>query len=124
MRNYSRQREAILKVVRESRSHLTADEVYNAVRKEIPNISLGTVYRNLTLLQSEGDIVGVSVGDGSEHFDGDCSPHLHMHCRKCGKIHDLPIESDTLLEMAKAAGFQPEGCAYVVKGICAECQKN
>ena len=121
MKNYSRQREAILKVLRESKSHPTADEVYRQVREQIPNISLGTVYRNLALLRKEGDILSVSVGDGFEHFDGDCSPHIHLHCSECGKIIDLTLERDLITEQAAKSGFTPEGCVYVVYGKCADC---
>ena len=121
MKNYSRQREAILKVLRESKSHPTADEVYRQVREIIPNISLGTVYRNLALLRSEGDIIGVSVGDGFEHFDGDNSPHIHLSCSECGKIIDLELENDAISELAAKSGFTPHGCVYVVYGRCADC---
>ncbi len=121
MKNYSRQREAILKVLRESKSHPTADEVYRQVREIIPNISLGTVYRNLALLRSEGDIISVSVGDGFEHFDGDNSPHIHLHCSECGKIIDLGLENDVISELAAKSGFTPHGCVYVVYGRCADC---
>ena len=121
MKNYSRQREAILNVLRSSKGHPTADEVYRQVREEIPNISLGTVYRNLALLRKEGNILSVSVGDGSEHFDGDCSPHIHLHCSECGKIHDLTLERDVITELAAKSGFTPHGCVYVVYGKCADC---
>lgn len=126
MKNYSRQREAILNVLRSSKSHPTADEVYRQVREIIPNISLGTVYRNLNLLREEGNIISVSVGNGSEHFDGDCSPHIHLHCSDCGRIFDLALERDVIFEAAAKAGFTPNGCVYVVYGRCADCaaQKN
>ena len=89
MKNYSKQREAILNALRSTDTHPTAAQVYAMVKKELPNISLGTVYRNLDALTQSGDILGISVGDGNTHFDGDSSHHLHLHCNKCGKISDF-----------------------------------
>ena len=88
MKNYSRQRETILQVLHSTDTHPTASAVYNEVRKVIPNISLGTVYRNLAALSEEGVILSLSVGDGYEHFDGNSAPHAHLHCKRCGKIYD------------------------------------
>ena len=121
MKNYSKQREAIKKALMESHSHPTAKQIYEKVRKELPNISLGTVYRNLAALSTEGDILSFAVGDGFEHFDGDISPHLHLHCRKCGATHDVPIKSDVVAKAAKENGFLADSEVYVVYGICSHC---
>ncbi len=85
MKNYSRQREAILQVLRSTDTHPSASAVHNEVRKLIPNISLGTVYRNLAALAEDG-VCLPSVGDGYEHFDGNASPHAHLHCKQCEKF--------------------------------------
>ena len=124
MKNYSRQREAILNVLCSTDTHPTAREVYEMVQKQIPNISLGTVYRNLSALSDSGEILSITVGDGFEHFDGDTSSHLHLHCRKCGHITDAPFNDDTTLQTARDYGFTPDTEVYVVYGICAECSKN
>lgn len=121
MRNYSKQREAILKVLRNSKSHPTALQVYDEVRKEIPNISLGTVYRNLAVLVEDGEILSVVVGDGNDHFDGDNSFHLHLHCKKCGSITDVPVDDKTLEVMSGKEGFCIENAVCVVYGICRNC---
>ena len=121
MKNYSRQREAILQVLRSTDTHPSASAVYNEVRKLIPNISLGTVYRNLAALAEDGSVLSLSVGDGYEHFDGDASAHLHLHCRRCGRISDVALERDVLGEKAASCGFSPETCAYVIYGVCSGC---
>ena len=121
MKNYSRQREAILQVLRSTDTHPTAAEVYERVRELIPNISLGTVYRNLDALSASGDILSISVGDGNNHFDGDNSNHLHLNCRHCGKIIDATVDSDSLNSFVKEKGFTPDTLVCVVYGICSDC---
>ena len=121
MKNYSKQRAAIIEVLKNSKEHPTAAQVYSEVRKKLPNISLGTVYRNLKALSSEGDALGLSVGDGFEHFDGDTAPHIHLFCRCCGTIFDLPIKDDTASNLARNHGFSPEGSIYIVNGVCKAC---
>lgn len=88
---YSRQREEILRVVRETKSHPTADWVYEQVRKTLPNVSLGTVYRNLNLLADEGLVQRVILDDGAVRFDGNTKEHHHFICNKTGKIHDVEL---------------------------------
>lgn len=89
----SRQREAIRSFLMTRKDHPTADVVYSAVRNEFPNISLGTVYRNLTLLADLGEIARLRPGDGIDHFDADTSPHLHFICTECGGVSDLDMDS-------------------------------
>ena len=125
MKNYSRQRETILKVLRSTDTHPTANWIYTKVREQLPNISLGTVYRNLSALAAAGEILALDVGDGFEHYDGDISPHLHLNCRKCGCINDVILKEDVSAKKAKEHGFIPETSIYVVYGICKKCnQKN
>ena len=123
MKNYSRQRETILNVLRSTDTHPTANWIYKKVREQIPNISLGTVYRNLSALAAAGEILAIDVGDGFEHYDGDISPHLHMNCKKCGCIYDVVLPNDFIAEKAKENGFIPETSIYVVYGICKNCNK-
>ena len=80
---YSKQREAIKEFLCTRKDHPTADNVYMEVRKEFPNISLGTVYRNLTLLAELGEIARINVGDGTDHFDPNTSLHYHFICKGC-----------------------------------------
>lgn len=88
---YSRQRESIKTCLMNRTDHPTADALYLSIREEFPNISLGTVYRNLNLLVELGEIIKFTCGDGSEHFDYVTAPHYHFVCKTCGKIHDLPV---------------------------------
>ncbi len=124
MKNYSKQREAIKEFLANSKAHPSASTVYNEVRKKIPNISLGTVYRNLADLQDSGEIVHLSVGDGTDRFDGDLSPHIHLVCRDCNGIFDLPLENDYGITLATESGFCPESSAYYVYGVCENCSRK
>ncbi len=97
---YSRQRESIKACLMGRKDHPTADALYTSIREQFPNISLGTVYRNLNLLVELGEIRKLSCGDGTDHFDYDTSPHYHYVCKKCGKILDLDMEISGSLEAA------------------------
>ena len=121
MKKYSRQREAILNVLCSTETHPTANWVYNQVREIIPNISLGTVYRNLSALCAAGEIISLSVGDGYERFDGNNSRHVHFYCKICGKITDFTLDNDYLAEAARKNGFTPDSSVYIVRGVCGEC---
>lgn len=94
MAKYSRQRECILKNLQSRRDHPTADMVYESVQIEEPNISLGTVYRNLSFLTENGQILKISTGIGPDHFDGFTEAHNHFVCRKCGRVLDLDYVAD------------------------------
>ena len=120
---YSRQRELIKDFLMTRKDHPTADIVYMNVRKQNPNISLGTVYRNLTLLADIGEISRLRVGDGVDHFDADTSPHYHFVCTKCGSVTDLEMDSiESILETAKA-NFDGYIAGHVTHfyGICGKC---
>ena len=121
MKNYSKQREAIITVLRDMKTHPTASAVYEKAREIIPNISLGTVYRNLAALRESGDILAISIGDGFDHFDGDKSPHIHLHCKECKEIIDLYMTEDPAGEFATDYGFVPDTSIYIVSGICKDC---
>lgn len=124
MANYSRQREAILLELQSRCDHPTAAQVYEGVRQRLPSISLGTVYRNLAALSQSGEILSISVGDGHEHFDGDISFHLHLHCRKCGSITDVPTTEGKLKSLSSYDGFTPETSVCVVYGKCKNCNQQ
>ena len=82
--NYSRKREAILDTLRSTKTHPTAEWVYLQLKSQYPDLSLGTVYRNLSQFKEDGTIVSLGVVNGQEHFDGDISPHSHFICSHCG----------------------------------------
>ena len=77
------QRELIRDNLTHRTDHPTADMVYQSIREELPNISLGTVYRNLRFLVDQGDALSLKLGDGKEHFDGNVNPHFHFICTQC-----------------------------------------
>lgn len=89
-RKHSQQRDAILAYLKASRDHPTADMIYTAIRREYPNISLGTVYRNLVQLEEMGEIQKITMRDQPDRYDGNVTSHYHFICRECGRIYDLP----------------------------------
>ena len=126
---YSRQREAIKSFLATRKDHPTADVVYMNMRKEFPNISLGTVYRNLSLLVELGEAIKVPCSDGSEHFDGCTLPHYHFQCRECEAVLDIDIpDSDVLVELNHAAneafGGEIEGHEIFFFGKCQKCKEK
>lgn len=116
----SKQREAVLAAVQESCSHPDADSICARVRADIPNISLGTVYRNLGKLAEEGIIRRISVPSGADRFDKTICPHGHLVCPICGDVSDLSFEVTNALETALG-----EKCSYelTVRRECNECKK-
>ena len=123
---YSRQREAIKDYLSSVTTHPTADTVYMHIKDEFPNISLGTVYRNLNLLVELGEIRKLSCGDGTDHFDYDTSPHYHYVCRQCGRVMDIPMEATKELETAAkefVLGTIDDHTVFFY-GICDECLKG
>ena len=121
----SKQRELILEELKGVSCHPTADELYELVRKRLSNISLGTVYRNLDFLASNGIILKIET-DGKNRFDGNVDPHAHIRCTACGRIDD--IETDILemplLGSLAAKGYEVERCCIKYYGLCPECVKN
>lgn len=120
---YSRHREAILKFLSNRYDHPTAEVIYQNLREEFPKISLGTVYRNLSVLVEMGEIQRIQCGDLSEHFDGVASSHPHFVCRKCFSVTDLHMDDlsflNTLAE--KNADGQVEKHQLIFYGKCSGC---
>ena len=100
---YSRQRESIKHFLAETKEHPTADTVYLHVKKQFPNISLGTVYRNLNLLTDLGEAVKISTPTGGDRFDGRLEPHNHFLCTKCGRLLDLDLDMKSIEEVNRLA---------------------
>lgn len=122
---YSRQRQVIKDFLMTRKDHPTADTVYMNVRQEYPNISLGTVYRNLSLLADLGEIRRLRLGDGVDHFDADTSMHYHFICTECGGVTDLSIKPGAIehIREAAAANFDGriEGHMTYFYGVCGNC---
>lgn len=121
---YTRQREAILENIKHRTDHPTADDVYQDVSKTFPNISLGTVYRNLSVLTDLGVIRRLSTGIGADHYDGNMIPHNHFICQKCGRVYDIEDDLD-VTEIQKRASRhfkgQITGCSINFYGTCESC---
>lgn len=128
MQRSTRQRTCILNEVCTRNDHPTAREVYTAVRKKLPNISLTTVYRNLTNLADEGLILRIAVPGASERFDRTAKIHFHMLCDKCRNFSD--ISNDKALfdiikkTVAESDGFCVSGMDLVLRGTCADCMRK
>lgn len=122
---YSRQRELIREFMLGRTDHPTADAVYINVRKELPNISLGTVYRNLMLLADTGELIKVDIGDGTLHFDPSTDEHSHFICNCCGKIEDLRLKNSALLirEAEELTGADVKSHSAIFRGLCKKCSE-
>ncbi len=124
MRN-SKQRDTILKIVRGSCDHPTAEMVYEKARLEINNISLGTVYRNLNLLSEEGLIKRIKLLGESDRFDKTLENHSHIICEKCGEVSD--IMGDNIQEFIDQLESKTDSriTKYEIslRGICSDCQQ-
>lgn len=121
---FSRQREIILRHVKDFPVHPTADQVYTALKKENPSLSLGTVYRNLNQLSEMGMLNKIRIADGSDRFDGRTDPHLHMICEDCGQVFDIetPELEDIISRIGQRDGHKITGVTLNLRGICAECR--
>lgn len=123
---YSRQRESIKEFLQDRTDHPTADTVYMNIREIYPNISLGTVYRNLSLLASMGEIRKITCEDSADRFDAMTEPHYHVICRQCGRVEDLPMQWEEGLEERAAGcyGGTIESHTTCFYGICPDCLKK
>ena len=119
-----KKREAILNCLRSTTTHPTAEWVHAQLKAEYPDISLGTVYRNLALFKKQGIIQSVGTVNGTERFDGNPHPHVHFICTQCDAVLDLP-ELTPPQELCSAAaqgvGGQVSACNLSFTGICGEC---
>ena len=120
---YSRQRQVIKDFLMTRKDHPTADIVYMNVKREYPSISLGTVYRNLSLLADRGEIRRLRLGDGVDHYDADTSQHYHVICTECGSVADLKTHSiDSMMDLSNL-GYDGkiQGHVTYFYGVCADC---
>ncbi len=122
----TKQRQAILDVLKSTTSHPTADWIYEEVRKIIPNVSLGTIYRNLSILKEMGEIMELDFGSTYSRFDGNPVNHYHFCCTKCNQVIDLDIDIfDTIdQDVSQATGHIVNRHRLEFYGICKDCQKD
>jgi Fur family ferric uptake transcriptional regulator len=120
------QRQVILDELKKLKTHPTAGELCQIVRRQLPRISLGTVYRNLEILSRQGIIQKLDVGGTEMRFDGTTSNHYHLRCVNCGKVADVDMEviPDLEQKVDGAAGYQVVAHRLEFMGFCPECRRN
>lgn len=124
--NHSRQRDVIIEYLKSTKTHPTAEEVFEAVKVQKPNISLGTVYRNLNLLADNGMILRLHMQDGIDHFDADISEHYHFYCNRCNKVYDTSVVlPDAVKNILSTKEMQEngsiDGMVIYFFGLCNKC---
>ena len=125
MKRHTIQRSLVFEAVNKLQCHATADEIYEVIVIEHPNVSRATVYRNLKLLSEIGDIRKIEIPGGADRFDHRCHDHCHVKCEKCGRVFDVDMEYITGLEKSikDGRGFAFTGYDILFRGICPECKK-
>jgi len=119
----TRQRKVILEELRQMNCHPSADEIYEVVRRRLPRISLGTVYRNLEVLSELGRIQKLELGGRIKRFDWDTNKHYHIRCLQCGRVDDVPVAPLTRLEdeLYGATVYEIVGHRLEFLGLCPGC---
>lgn len=126
-RNFSEKREAIYSLIRNTKTHPSAEWVYNELKVQYPNISLGTVYRNMAMFAEQGLIVSVGTVNGRERFDANTTPHAHFICTKCDSVIDLEymsynreLDESVLLN----TGHSVDKHSMYFYGVCRKCNEE
>ena len=120
------QRQIILEELAKVKTHPTASELYDMVRKRLPRIGLGTVYRNLELMADSGMILKIEVGGTQKRFDATTENHYHIRCAQSGRVDDIdvPVFNDLVTRAAAATSYHIFGHHVEFTGICNECQRQ
>ena len=126
IRKRSKKRDAILACIRSTDIHPSAEWVYTQLKPQIPDLSLGTVYRNLSQFKNDGVISSVGTGNGQERFDGTTEPHSHFICNKCGCVIDVEggSSAQACSAVSQRYGVNAERCDVVFRGVCASCKSG
>jgi Fur family peroxide stress response transcriptional regulator len=127
VRKRSKKRAAILELLRSVTSHPGAQWIYNQLKPSIPDLSLGTVYRNINMFREEGLVGSVGVVNREKRFDGDTSPHGHAVCTRCGRVADLSADVQALLAgdfSIEIPGFTIDRRNTVFYGLCSRCKEE
>lgn len=126
MMRLTTQRQIILEELSKVKTHPTASELYDMVRKRLPRIGLGTVYRNLELMAENGMILKLEVGGTQKRFDATTDTHYHIRCSTCGKVDDIdtPVLDELVKEAAQATSYEIVGHHVEFTGICPACRKK
>ena len=119
-----RKRDAILNYLRQTNAHPSAETIYTDLKAQIPDLAMGTVYRNLKLFQKQGLVSSVATVSGVERFDGNTNPHVHFICTGCDAVidlHQMQVPSSLSSTAADCCGGKIDGCQLSFTGICREC---
>jgi len=121
----TKQREVVLRVIREDQEHLTANEIFDKAKQLLPGISFATVYNSLRFLKDAGHIAEISFGNGASRFDSKLTRHDHAICTKCGKLVDMEIElpREIINFAAEFSKFKLESLELTLRGLCPDCNK-
>ena len=119
----TKQREVVLQVIRDSRAHLTANEVFVAAKDMLPSISFATVYNSLRYLKDAGHIAEIQFGNGASRFDGMTHRHDHALCTKCGKLVDIDMElpEELVRQAERECNFTTDSIEFTLRGRCPDC---
>ncbi len=123
--NFSRKRDAVLSVLRSTNTHPTAEWIYNNLKSEYPDFSLGTVYRNLSLFKEQGIVVTVANVNGQERYDGVVTAHAHFVCKKCGSVADVNCFNDSRdldERIERLYDCEVDRHSLCFYGICSSCK--
>ena len=126
-KKHFRKRDAILTCLRQTTVHPSAEWIFTQLKPEIPDLSMGTVYRNLTLFKEQGVSASVGTVKGVERFDGNTDPHVHFFCTECGAVVDLTgltVPEELNKAAATETGGQVGTCQLTFTGVCMECLNN
>ena len=123
---FTKQRKAVLEVIRESDQHLTANDVFERARRLLPGISFATVYNSLRYLKQEGMIGEVRFNADATRYDRKLTRHDHAICNACGKLVDLdlPVPPEILKKAARLSKFEPESIELILRGSCPDCRQH
>lgn len=124
MRRHSKKRDAVLDMIRSTTCHPSAEWVYQQLRAQYPDISLGTVYRNISLFKEEGLVSTIATVQGQERYDGNTADHVHLICSHCGAVLDvegMEAEEGLMHQAALCTGAKVTACSLSFMGVCPEC---
>ena len=116
------QRKLIRTILQSCTDHPTAETVYRRACTVHPSIGFGTVYRNLSVLAEDGEILHLPIPGGADRYDGTVADHGHYFCHRCGTFGDLP--TDTVADRLAPAGFRADGLLLIVSGLCGSCARE
>ena len=123
----SKKRQAMYDLLCADREHPTAEMLFNRLKPDFPELSLGTVYRNLSVLEEEGLVIRVGKVEGQERYDARLDPHIHFVCTRCHRVTDIELNEVTeklIADMVRQVDGKAQSFVLTVKGVCGNCREN